>query len=52
MGKRPKEPDLFIGGDPPRPDVMLNAFRFLMGQFKYAFQFALKDRIAKLRETK
>ena len=52
MGKRPKEPDLFIGGDPPRPDVMINAFRFLMGQFKYSFQFALKDRIAKLRETK
>lgn len=50
MGKRPKDPDLFIGGDPPRPDVMINAFRLLMGQFKFSFQFALKERVMKLRD--
>ncbi|TGN14389.1 4Fe-4S dicluster domain-containing protein [Leptospira ilyithenensis] len=40
-GKRPKEPDLFIGGDPPRPDVVLQAFRYLMGRFSFSFQEAL-----------
>lgn len=46
QGNLPKEPDLFIAGDPPRPDVMLNAFRYLMGQFPYSFQQALKKYIA------
>lgn len=40
-GKVPKEPDLFIGGDPPRPDVMIQAFRFLMGVYSFSFQKAL-----------
>ncbi|TGK18872.1 4Fe-4S dicluster domain-containing protein [Leptospira fluminis] len=38
LGKLPKEPDLFIGGDPPRPDVMISAFRYLMGSRKYSFR--------------
>ncbi|TGN17881.1 hydrogenase-4 subunit G [Leptospira idonii] len=41
MGKRPKEPDLFIAGDPPRPDVVIQAFRYLMGRFSFSFQEAL-----------
>lgn len=47
-GKQPKEPDLFIGGDPPRPDVMINGCRFLMGKLKYSFQNALKKRQSEL----
>ncbi|TGJ98676.1 hydrogenase-4 subunit G, partial [Leptospira semungkisensis] len=38
LGKLPKEPDLFIGGDPPRPDVIVSAFRYLMGKKKYSFR--------------
>ena len=41
LGKQPKVPDLFIGGDPPRPDVILQAFRYLMGRFSFSFQEAL-----------
>ncbi|GBF49867.1 metal (Ni/Fe) hydrogenase small subunit [Leptospira ryugenii] len=41
QGKLPKEPDLFIAGDPPRPDVILLAFRHLMGRFSFSFQEAL-----------
>jgi len=41
LGTRPKEPDLFIGGDPPRPDVSIQAFRYLMGRFSFSFQEAL-----------
>ncbi len=43
QGSLPKTPDLYIGGDPPRPDVMINAYRMLMGVFKYSFQKALKN---------
>lgn len=42
QGELPKTPDLFIGGDPPRPDIMINAYRMLMGVFKFSFQKALK----------
>lgn len=42
LGKRPKEPDLFISGDPPRPDVILQAFRLLLGRFSFQFQEALQ----------
>ena len=42
LGKRPVTPDLYIAGDPPRPDVMISAFRYLMGQYVYSFQKALK----------
>lgn len=42
-GNTPKEPDLFIAGDPPRPDVILQAFRYLMGVYKYSFQKSLKE---------
>lgn len=41
QGKLPKEPDLFISGDPPRPDVILQGFRLLMGRFSFRFQEAL-----------
>jgi Ni,Fe-hydrogenase III small subunit/formate hydrogenlyase subunit 6/NADH:ubiquinone oxidoreductase subunit I len=41
MGARPKVPDLFIAGDPPRPDVSIQAFRYLMGRFSFSFQEAL-----------
>ncbi|MCW7482411.1 NADH-quinone oxidoreductase subunit B family protein [Leptospira kanakyensis] len=41
MGKRPAEPDLYISGDPPRPDVILQGFRLLMGRFSFRFQEAL-----------
>ncbi|EMY60142.1 NADH-quinone oxidoreductase subunit B family protein [Leptospira terpstrae] len=41
MGKLPKEPDLYISGDPPRPDVILQGFRLLMGRFSFQFQEAL-----------
>ncbi len=41
LGTRPKEPDLFIAGDPPRPDVSVQAFRYLMGRFSFSFQEAL-----------
>ncbi len=51
-GKKPKEPDLYIAGDPPRPDVMLSAFRYLMGQIQYSFQSTLKERLKTLREEK
>lgn len=37
----PKEPDLYISGDPPRPDVILQAFRLLLGRFSFQFQEAL-----------
>ncbi len=48
MGQRPKTPDLFIAGDPPRPDTVLNALRYLMGVLKYSFQHALRQRMAEL----
>ncbi|PJZ45023.1 hydrogenase-4 subunit G [Leptospira brenneri] len=41
LGKLPKEPDLYISGDPPRPDVILQGFRLLMGRFSFRFQEAL-----------
>ncbi|EQA37983.1 NADH ubiquinone oxidoreductase, 20 Kd subunit [Leptospira inadai serovar Lyme str. 10] len=47
-GKLPKEPDLFIAGDPPRPDVMISAFRYLMGTKKYSF----RDELSKFIEAK
>ncbi|HMY66545.1 MAG TPA: hydrogenase-4 subunit G [Leptospiraceae bacterium] len=49
-GKTPKEPDLFIGGDPPRPDVMINAFRFLSGVFPFSFQKELHSFLKSLRK--
>ncbi|TGL65889.1 hydrogenase-4 subunit G [Leptospira sarikeiensis] len=45
-GKLPKEPDLFIGGDPPRPDVIVSAFRYLMGRKKFSFREELSKFIA------
>ncbi|MCB1157632.1 MAG: 4Fe-4S dicluster domain-containing protein [Leptospiraceae bacterium] len=48
-GKEPKTPDLFISGDPPRPDVMINAFRYLMGKLKYSFQQSLKERLKTMK---
>ncbi|MFB5651423.1 hydrogenase-4 subunit G [Leptospira wolffii] len=48
-GKLPKEPDLFIGGDPPRPDVLISAFRYLMGRRKFSFREELSKFIAERR---
>lgn len=41
MGTIPKDPDLYIAGDPPRPDASIQAFRYLMGRFPFSFQEAL-----------
>jgi Ni,Fe-hydrogenase III small subunit/Pyruvate/2-oxoacid:ferredoxin oxidoreductase delta subunit len=49
IGKLPSVPDLYIGGDPPRPDVMINGFRFLMGKWKFSFQHEVLKRIQELR---
>ncbi len=49
IGKLPSIPDLYIGGDPPRPDVMINGFRFLMGKWKFSFQHEVFKRIQELR---
>lgn len=49
LGERPKEPDLFIAGDPPRPDVFINAYRLLMGRLNFSFQKSLKKRFDFLR---
>ncbi|TGL75597.1 4Fe-4S dicluster domain-containing protein [Leptospira jelokensis] len=40
-GKLPQDPDLYISGDPPRPDVILQGFRLLLGRFSFQFQEAL-----------
>ncbi len=50
LGKLPSEPDLFIGGDPPRPDVMISAFRYLMGKWNFSFQNELLKRIKDIRK--
>ncbi|MDF3820639.1 4Fe-4S dicluster domain-containing protein [Leptospira sp. 96542] len=42
MGKKPVEPDLYIAGDPPRPDVILQGFRLLMGRIQFRFQIELQ----------
>lgn len=47
LGKLPKTPDLFIAGDPPRPDVVLQAFRYLRGLFSFAFQKEVKNLLKK-----
>ncbi|MBM9499531.1 4Fe-4S dicluster domain-containing protein [Leptospira sp. 201903071] len=51
-GNLPKEPDLFIGGDPPRPDVMISAFRYLMGTREFSFRAELTKHVRDLREKK
>lgn len=42
QGKLPKEPDLWIAGDPPRPDVILSGFRLLLGRISYSFVEAVR----------
>ncbi len=37
LGPLPARPLLFIGGDPPRPDVICRAFLYLMGHLKLDF---------------
>jgi NADH:ubiquinone oxidoreductase subunit B-like Fe-S oxidoreductase len=51
LGKLPATPDLYIGGDPPRPDVMINGFRYLMGKWKFSFQIEVLQRILEMRAT-
>ncbi len=43
QGKCPTVPNLFIAGDPPRPDVVLQAFRYFLGRFSFSFQSALAN---------
>ncbi|MDX1960930.1 MAG: 4Fe-4S binding protein [Leptospiraceae bacterium] len=50
-GKTPKEPDLYIAGDPPRPDTILQAFRYLMGRFTFNYQKAIQERYKELKKT-
>ncbi|XDD50193.1 4Fe-4S dicluster domain-containing protein [Leptospira sp. WS92.C1] len=50
LGKRPKEPDLFIGGDPPRPDVLISAFRYLMGIREFSFRTELFKYVQNLKK--
>jgi Ni,Fe-hydrogenase III small subunit/Pyruvate/2-oxoacid:ferredoxin oxidoreductase delta subunit len=50
MGKIPKTPDLFIAGDPPRPDVSIQAFRYLMGEYQFDFQKELTSAIQDLKQ--
>ncbi|ABJ77345.1 NADH-quinone oxidoreductase subunit B family protein [Leptospira borgpetersenii] len=52
LGKLPKEPDLFIGGDPPRPDVIISAFRYLMGTRELSFTAELVKFVQNLKKTK
>lgn len=52
LGKLPKKPDLFIGGDPPRPDVIVSAFRYLMGIREFSFRAELAKFVQNLKETK
>ncbi|MCU0824989.1 MAG: 4Fe-4S binding protein [Leptospira sp.] len=47
MGERPKEPDLWIAGDPPRPDVILSAFLLALGRISFHF----KEELHKFLET-
>nr|PJZ93461.1 hydrogenase-4 subunit G [Leptospira ellisii] len=49
LGKLPKEPDLFIGGDPPRPDVIVSAFRYLMGTGEFSFRAELFKLVQNIR---
>jgi Ni,Fe-hydrogenase III small subunit/ferredoxin len=49
-GKKPKEPDLFIAGDPPRPDTVLQSFRYLMGRFSFSYQKSIKEVMTKYRK--
>ncbi len=50
-GALPKEPDLFIGGDPPRPDVIVSAFRYLMGRRKFSFREELSKFVENRRKS-
>ncbi|MBE7412025.1 MAG: 4Fe-4S dicluster domain-containing protein [Leptospiraceae bacterium] len=52
LGERPCEPDLFIAGDPPRPDVSVSAYRLLMGRIKFSFQIKFYKRFQELKERK
>lgn len=48
-GKLPSKPSLFISGDPPRPDVFINALRFLMGKWDFSFQKKFFERYTELK---
>jgi Ni,Fe-hydrogenase III small subunit/ferredoxin len=50
LGKLPSVPDLYIAGDPPRPDVMISAFRYLMGKWNFSFQKEFLKRIEDIRK--
>ncbi|MCB1179343.1 MAG: hydrogenase-4 subunit G, partial [Leptospiraceae bacterium] len=50
-GKSPSTPDIYIAGDPPRPDVIISAFRKLMGVFSYNFQETLIKTLNELKNS-
>ncbi|EMG00685.1 hypothetical protein LEP1GSC137_0950 [Leptospira borgpetersenii str. Noumea 25] len=43
---------MFIGGDPPRPDVIISAFRYLMGTREFSFTAELVKFVQNLKKTK
>ncbi|PJZ71515.1 hydrogenase-4 subunit G [Leptospira perolatii] len=47
----PREPDLYIPGDPPRPDTILQGLRLLMGRLDYSFRKELQ-KVIELRKKK
>ena len=50
QGKLPDTPTLYISGDPPRPDVFINALRFLMGKREFSFQNKFFERYNELKK--
>lgn len=48
-GQLPTIPQLFIAGDPPRPDVIISALRKLMGKISYNFQTVLSAKWTELK---
>ncbi|MCZ8344025.1 MAG: 4Fe-4S binding protein [Leptospira sp.] len=48
-GERPKEPDLWIAGDPPRPEVILAAFLLALGRISFEFKEELHKFLESLK---
>jgi Ni,Fe-hydrogenase III small subunit/Pyruvate/2-oxoacid:ferredoxin oxidoreductase delta subunit len=51
-GNPPKEPDLFISGDPPRPDTLIFGFLKLTGRVNFSFQDSFSKHLNNLRSKK
>jgi Ni,Fe-hydrogenase III small subunit/ferredoxin len=53
QGRLPQTPDFYILGDPPRPDVMIQGFRFLLGKLKnYNLRNIISDKLTLLKGLK